>query len=205
MKRIAIFFTALALLATGCNKGQKFTLEGDLESAKFSLLTDSLLLKSDALPTQITIHLKDGKFSYTGRVDKTAAATLKGVGGPIVTKRVILEKGTITFQDGLPCGTILNDAYAELSRSLQAIAKENVGNPEAVYSASADVLRTYLSEHGKDQSAVAALMTGRRYVKPEVLSELIEMTSPAIQIEGDIHWMKKQLNDQKKKQKAQAE
>ena len=198
MKRIVIFLTALAILATGCNKGQKFTLQGDLESAKFSPATDSLLLQSDALATLISIPVKDGKFSYSGKVDKSAAATLKGVGGPIVTKRVVLEKGTITFQDGLPCGTKLNDAYAELCRSLQAIAKEKAGDTEAVYSACADVLRTYLSKHGKDQSAVAALMTGRRYVTPETLSELIGMTSPAIQIEGDIHWMKKQLNDQKK-------
>ena len=41
MKRIAILLTALALVATGCTKGQTFTLAGSLEAARFIVATDS--------------------------------------------------------------------------------------------------------------------------------------------------------------------
>ena len=197
MKRIAIFLTALAIVATGCSKGQKFTLQGNLESAKFNSRTDSLLLQSDAFPTLISIQLKDGQFSYKGRVEKPAAATLKGVGGPIVSRYLILEKGDITFQDGLPCGTPLNDAYAELSRSLQAIVKENSSDRKAVYTAAGETLRAYLKEHGNDASAVPALMLARRFTREETLAELIDMASKEVQNDGSIHWIKQQLKKKK--------
>ena len=135
MKRIAILLTALALVATGCNKGQKFTLAGSLEAARFNVATDSLLLQSDAISTIQSIPVNDGQFSYKGMVEKPAAATLKGIGGAMVTKYIVLEKGNISFQDGFPCGTPLNDAYGELLRSLQATVKEHPGDAEAVYAA----------------------------------------------------------------------
>ena len=165
MKRIAILLTALALVATGCNKGQKFTLAGSLEAARFNAATDSLLLQSDGLPTIQSIQVNDGQFSYAGKVEKPAAATLKGVGRTMVTKYVVLEKGEITFQDGFPCGTPLNDAY--------------------------------VSNHAKDPSAVVALMSARRFTKPEALAELIAMASPEVQNDGNIHWIKKQLKSAK--------
>ena len=197
MKRIAILLTALALVATGCNKGQKFTLSGNLDAARFNAATDSLLLQSDALPTIQSIQVTDGQFSYAGKVEKSAAATLKGIGGPIVTKYVVLEKGDITFQDGFPCGTPLNDAYGELLRSLQAVAKEHPGDAEAIYAAALPILRAYISDHANDPSAVVALMSGRRFTKSEDLVELIGLASPEVQSDGNIHWIKKQLKSAK--------
>ena len=197
MKRIAILLTALALVATGCNKGQKFTLAGSLEAARFNVATDSLLLQSDGLPTIQSIQVNDGQFSYAGKVEKPAAATLKGIGRTMVTKYVVLEKGEITFQDGFPCGTPLNDAYGELLRSLQAVAKEHPGDAEAIYAAALPILRTYISNHAKDPSTVVALMSARRFTKPEALAELIAMTSPEVQNDGNIHWIKKQLKSAK--------
>ena len=196
MKRIAILLTALALVATGCNKGQKFTLAGSLEAARFNVATDSLLLQSDGLPTIQSIQVNDGQFSYAGKVEKPAAATLKGIGRTMVTKYVVLEKGEITFQDGFPCGTPLNDAYGELLRSLQAVVKEN-NDVEAIYAAALPILRTYITNHAKDASAVVALMSARRFTKPEALAELIAMTSPEVQNDGNIHWIKKQLKSAK--------
>ena len=197
MKRIAILLTALAIVATGCNKGQKFTLTGNLEAARFNVATDSLLLQSDAIPTIQSIPVNDGQFSYKGMVEKPAAATLKGIGGAMVTKYIVLEKGNISFQDGFPCGTPLNDAYGELLRSLQATVKEHPGDAEAVYAAALPILRTYITNHAKDPSAVVALMSARRFTKPEALTELIAMTSPEIQNDGNIHWIKKQLKSAK--------
>lgn len=197
MKRIAILLTALALVATGCNKGQKFTLTGSLEAARFTAATDSLLLQSDALPTIQSIQIQDGQFTYAGKVEKPAAATLKGVSRPMITKYIVLEKGNITFQDGLPGGTPLNDAYAELLQSIQTIVKEHPSDAEAIYAAALPVFRTFISKHAKDPAAVVALMTARRYTKPEALAELIAMTSPEIQNDGNIHWIKKQLKTAK--------
>ena len=197
MKRIAILLTALALVATGCNKGQKFTLTGDLEAARFNAATDSLLLQSDGLPTIQSIQVENGQFSYEGRVDKPAAATLKGIGRTMVTKYIVLEKGNISFQDGFPCGTPLNDAYGELLRSLQAVAKENSGDVEAIQAAALPILRTYITNHAKDPSAVVALMSGRRFTKSEDLVELIGLASPEVQSDGNIHWIKKQLKSAK--------
>ena len=197
MKRIAILLTALALVATGCNKGQKFTLTGSLEAARFTAATDSLLLQSDALPTIESIQIQDGQFTYAGKVEKPAAATLKGVSRPMITKYIVLEKGNITFQDGLPGGTPLNDAYAELLQSIQTIVKEHSSDAEAIYAAALPVFRTFISKHAKDPAAVVALMTARRYTKPEALAELIAMTSPEIQNDGNIHWIKKQLKTAK--------
>ena len=197
MKRIAILLTALALVATGCNKGQKFTLAGSLEAARFNVATDSLLLQSDGLPTIQSIQVNDGQFSYAGKVEKPAAATLKGVGRTMVTKYVVLEKGEISFQDGFPCGTPLNDAYGELLRSLQTVAKENSGDVEAIQAAALPILRTYITNHAKDPSAVVALMSGRRFTKSEDLVELIGLTSPEVQSDGNIHWIKKQLKSAK--------
>ena len=197
MKRIAILLTALALVATGCNKGQKFTLAGSLEAARFNVATDSLLLQSDGLPTIQSIQVTDGQCSYAGKVEKAGAATLKGIGRTMVTKYVVLEKGEITFQDGFPCGTPLNDAYGELLRSLQAVAKEHPGDADAVHAAALPILRAYLSSHANDPSAVVALMSARRFTKPEDLAELIAMTSPEVQNDGNIHWIKKQLKSAK--------
>ena len=200
MKRIFIFMTALALLATACNKGQEFTLTGDLASAEFNPITESLLLQSDALPDIVTIPVQDGKFSYAGKVEKPAAATLKTVGAKTETRMVVLEKGAITFQGGLPAGTKLNDAASELSRSMRTIMKENAGKESAL-----KTLRSYLSDHGKDASAVIAIMIARRFVSPEELSELIAMTSPEIQTDSQVHRIKKQLNSMLKKAQDQAE
>ena len=57
MKRIVIFMTLLALLATGCKREQTFTLTGDLNEARFDLKTDSLTLQSEALPAPAIVYV----------------------------------------------------------------------------------------------------------------------------------------------------
>ena len=200
MKRIAIFFTALALLATGCNKGQEFTLTGDLESAGFKFTPEALILQSDALDQLVTIPVKDGAFSYTGKVSQATAATLKGSGeGKTFTQMVVLEKGTITFDDGYPCGTKLNDASSELGRAIRQAARDSNGDRAAATEVAVKAVRDYLSEHGKDASAVLALMRAKTFCKPDVLSELIDMTSPAVQNDGHIRQVSNQLTNYKKR------
>ena len=198
MKRIAILLTALALVATGCNKGQKFTLTGNLETAGFSVGTDSVLVQSDAFPQLFNIPVQDGQFSYSGKVEKPAAATLKGVGGAMVTQMVVLEKGDIVFQDGLPTGTPLNDASSAFISSLRAFVKEHSSDREAVYQEAEKRLGDYLKEHGNDPSAVLVLMVTRRFVRPEALAELLQKTSPEVQNDSHVHRIKNQLKNQLK-------
>ena len=205
MKRIVIFLSALALLATGCNKGQEFTLTGDLASIGFDPMTTSLTLQSDALPELVTIPVENGTFTYTAKVEKPAAATLKTANVKAGTRMLVLEKGTITFQDGLPAGTALNDAASELTRSLREIMRKGKGDVSAARAECVDVLRTYLSQHGKDASAPIAIVVARRFADPAQLGELIEMTSKEVQNDSNVHKIKKQLKSMQKQSADQAD
>lgn len=194
MKRFALIMAALlAIIATGCNKDQKFTLKGDLASARFEPGIDSLFLQSDAFSRVISIPVRNGSFSYRGRVGKPAFATLRAVGDKPVTRMIVLEKGTITFQDALPCGTPLNDASSELNRSLRVLAKEHAGDNAAIINAHEKAFRKYLSEHSDDPSAVIALHMARRLLRPAALSDLIDMTSAEIQNDGNVRKLKQQI------------
>lgn len=206
MKRIAIFMTALVLLATGCHREQTFTIEGNLSNSGFDILTDSLLLQSDAFPVLISIPIQDGKYSYTGKVEKPVAASLRAVGGKMTTQMVVLEKGgVITFEYGQVQGTKLNDAATALSRSLRTISKEHAGDRAAISDAAFQAVSDYLADHGKDPSAVLAVMMARRYVTPDKLSDLIAKTSPEIQNDSHVHRFKKQLKAMKRRAPAQSE
>ena len=186
MKRIALIMAALAILITGCSKGQKFTLKGDMQGANFKQAADSLILQSDDLPTIFTIPVKDGAFSFSGRVPKPVLATLKEPGKKVVNKPIVLEKGTITFENGFPRGTPLNEAYYELSQQIKETIQANRENPKATHEAVSKLFHDYLTQHSNDPSAVIALMTARRYVRPDTMSELIALTSKSIQHDSHI-------------------
>ena len=205
MKRILIFLTALVLVATGCNKGQKFTLTGNLQDSWFDSKTDSLFLQSEVLPTPAIVHVTDGQFSYTGHVEKPAYATLRGGGIKTTTRHLILEKGTITFKNGIPCGTPLNDAVYDLSRELRKLSADTFGDKKANAEKAVQLVREYLAEHGDDPTAVVAILAVRRFVTPTTMAELIGMTSKEIQNEGAIRTFTKLINRQKKQSEAKPE
>lgn len=205
MKRIAIFMTALAILATGCSKGKKFTLESDLASANFDPETESLILESDILPEPVTIPVQDGKFSYHGRLERPAAATLKGVGGKVSSQMLILEKGVITFQDGLACGTEQNDDASELLRSIRAIPKKHPGDRAATTEEAVETVRKYIADHPKDASSVLALAIARRFASPEEMAQLIESVSPAVQNDTHVQQIKAVLKNRRPRPAADPE
>lgn len=186
MKRIVILLTALALVATGCNKGQKFTLTGDLEKARFDAATDSLLLQSDAFPTVLTIPVRNGAFSYSGRLEQPALATLKAPGVKVANKLIIVEKGTITFENGYPRGTPLNEAFYELDQQVRETVRVNRTSPQAIPEAMFKLFHDYLSQHADDPTAVLAIVTARRFLKPDQMAELIAMTPKSIQRDSHI-------------------
>lgn len=205
MKRIVIILTALVLLATGCKQRPNFTLTSDLVESRFDSKTDSLFLQSEALPGPAVVHVKDGSFSYSGRVEEPAIATLRGGGIMNATQHFILEKGTITFKNGIPCGTPLNDAVRELTISLRKLAADRFGDKKANAAEAARLVREYLAAHGDDPSAIIALLSARRLVSPDTMAELIALTSKDIQNDGNIRSITKQISRAKRKSAAQPE
>ena len=193
MKRIAMIMAALAILVTGCSKGQKFTLKGDLESANFKVAADSLILQSDGMPTIHVIPVRNGAFSFSGRVKQPALATLKAPGEKIVSKQVILEKGTITFDHGLARGTPLNEAVFELNQQTREIMQANRDNRNAIPEKMFNLFHDYLTKHPDDPSAISALMIARHFMKPNKMAELIALTSKSVQGNSHIDKIKMEL------------
>lgn len=199
MKRFALIMAALAILVTGCGKGQKFTLKGDMKTANFKVAADSLILQSDGLPTIHVIPVKDGAFSFTERVTRPSLATLKASGKTIETKQLILEKGTITFDHGLARGTPLNEAVFELNQQIREVMKENRNNRDAIPEETFKILHDYLTKHPNDPSAVSALMIARHFTKPDKMSELIALTSKSIQKERHVQQLTLAIRQQRLK------
>ena len=187
MKRITLFLIVLALAITGCKKGVPFTLESDLASARFDSRTDTLILQSEAFPEVVFIKVKNGKFSFSDKIQKPTTATLKAVGRNPATRLIVLEEGVITFEDGIAVGTKQNDAAAELIRSLQEIARS--GDRETVQETSLKTIRTFVSRHSNESCAVLAIMQAKRYADDETIAELIGMTSRNIRSNGLLHQM----------------
>ena len=196
MKRIALIMAALAILVTGCGKGQKFTLKGDMQTANFKVTVDSLILQSDGLPVVHVIPVKDGAFSFTGRVAHPAFATLKAPGETIEIKQFILEKGTITFDHGLARGTPLNEAIFELNQQVREVMMQNRQNRDVIPEKTFELFHDYLTKHPKDPSAVSALMIARHFTKPDKISELIALTSKSIQKERHVQQLNMAIRQQ---------
>ena len=193
MKRIAMIMAALAILVTGCSRGQKFTLQGTLETANFKQAPDSLLLQSDDLPTTYTFPVKDGAFTFSGRVERPVLATLKELGTKVVNKPLVLEKGTITFEKGFPRGTPLNEAFYALNQQVKETFEANRETPQNVQDAVFKVFQDYLTQHSNDPSAVIAIMSAKRYMRPDQMSELIALTSKSVQNDSHVDKIKMEI------------
>ena len=200
MKRLHILLTiaAAACLAVGCQRGLKFTVTSDIESAKFPPCT-AVILSSEQLAQPVEVEVKDGAFVIQGKVEKPAYATLvpnsndrKG------TRALILEKGTITFQEGKAVGTPLNDAIVDFTRQLKDVfAQHPSGSPELI----AAVDQTYLdfvTLHKDDPCAVFAIMHANRRISPQTQEKLIAAVSPEIRNQGEVRMASFRLKSQAK-------
>ena len=143
--------------------------------------------------------MKDGAFVIQGKVEKPAYATLvpnsndrKG------TRALILEKGTITFQEGKAVGTPLNDAIVDFTRQLKDVfAQHPAGSPELI----AAVDQTYLdfvTLHKDDPCAVFAIMHANRRISPQTQEKLIATVSPEIRNQGEVRMASFRLKSQAK-------
>ena len=194
LKRIAIFMAALALVATGCHRAQKFTVSGDRMSLGVPMFADSLVLGGEDFAPEIRTAIQDDKFQFSGEVEKPTYARVMVAGKENdFYKSVILEKGNISFKKGYACGTPLNDATFQFMERLKEIGEANQGDREARAKAIQDEFFSFVAAHKNDPCAIFAILRSHTAMPPKDVVRLIESASPEIQINGNVHSLKEKM------------
>ena len=193
MKRIVIFLTTLALLATGCQKQQKFTVSGTLWDAGFPTSAESIAIVSDAIDTPFEAVVEGDAFQIKGAVKKPVLAQLKASGQERLSKQFILEEGAILFKDGSACGTPLNDAILQFSNDITKVLRESNQNLEDSEEALENTFFSFVAEHKDDPCAIFAILRSHTAMPPKDVVRLIESASPEIQINGNVHSLKEKM------------
>jgi len=197
MRRIVLLIAATACLAVGCSRSQKFTVQGTLDDFKFPK-ADSVRLESELLDKAIFAPVTDKAFVINGKVKEPTIGKIFTVG----TKRrnarfMILEKGTISFKDGIPYGTPLNDstaAFTERLKSLNEKFPNREEDKEARQKAFENEFIDFVARHKDDPCATYAILLAQNRMEPEVILRLIRSTSLKIQNNSDVHALKKDLS-----------
>jgi hypothetical protein len=186
MKRIVIFLTTLALLATGCQKQQKFTVSGTLWDAGFPTSAESIAIVSDAIDTPFEAIVEGDAFQIKGAVKKPVLAQLKASGQERLSKQFILEEGAILFKDGSACGTPLNDAILQFSNDITKVLRESNQNLEDSEEALENTFFSFVAEHKDDPCAIFAILKGVTFLTPEAVVRLIGTASSAVQQDATV-------------------
>ena len=187
MKRTVLYLLAAACVLAGCSRTQKFKITGDLASAGLPEDTESIQLISEGLVQPLTAVVTDGSFTFEGEVEKPALA--KFVSSSRQQQRfpsVVLEKGEITFEDGRPVGTPLNEENKAFIQQLKDIRKEHAGNRDEFIKATEEAYLAFVSKHKKDPCAVFAILLADQRLAPETILKLIGTASPDIQNVGEV-------------------
>ena len=187
MKRTSVYLLlAAALLLAGCGRGSSFVVKGTLEDARITTPVDSVMVLNDQLPVALKAPVEKGEFKVSGKVDGAAFSWLSGLGGSRrVNRPFVAEKGTITFQEGLACGTPLNDENFAFTKRLQGLKDQYSG--DALKEATLKEFTDFLALHPSDPCALYAihLADGSRLPGAWV-KQIIEAAAPAIQNDSEI-------------------
>ena len=198
MKKIRIFLlvAAVACLTAGCSRPQKFTVQGTLKDIKFPK-ADSVRMESSLLAKPVIVPVNDRAFALRGKVKEPTIGKIFAVG----TKRrnahfLILEKGAITFQDGLACGTPLNDSTFAFTHRLRELNKKYPApvDREVKQKAIEMEFTDFVARHKDDPCATYAILLGHKRLSPDALLRLIRTASTKIQNDDDVHALKKNLS-----------
>ena len=194
MRRIVLLIAAAACLAVGCSRSQKFTVQGTLKDIKFAK-ADTLRLESDQLEKPILAVVNDKDFVIKGKVKNPAIGKIFSNSARRKSQFLILEKGTITFQDGHACGTPLNDSTVAFTERVKALAHKypNPEDRELKKEAIEKEFATFVSNHKDDPCATYAILLAKNRIEPKMILKLIDSASPKIQKDGDVDAMKKIL------------
>jgi hypothetical protein len=182
MKRTLFYLTAAVCLLAGCSRTLKFTVSGELAATGLPENTKTIQLISEGLPLPIEATVTDGAFSMEGEVTKPVLAKL--ISDSKDQNRfpaLILEKGAVTFQDGRPVGTPLNDENKAFIEQLRTIRKENADNRAASDKATEEAYSAFVAKHKNDPCAVFAILLADQRLAPEFILRLISAASPEIQ------------------------
>jgi uncharacterized protein YyaL (SSP411 family) len=187
MKRTVFYLLAAACILTGCHRMQKFTINGDLAAARLPEDTQTIQLVSEGLVQPLTATVTDGAFSFQGEVENPVLAKfISSTGKQQFYPSVILEKGTITFEDGRPVGTPLNDANKAFIQQLKDIRTAHSGDKEGYHKAAEEAFFAFVSQHKKDPCAVFAILLADQRLAPESILKLIATASPENQNFGEV-------------------
>ena len=198
MKKIRIFLlvAAVACLTVGCSRPQKFTVQGTLKDIKFPK-ADSVKMESSLLAKPILTPVNEKAFVLKGKVKEPTIGKIFTVG----TKRrnarfMILEKGTITFKDGLACGTPLNDSTVAFTNRLRDLNKKYPApeDKELRQKAIEKEFTDFVVRHKDDPCATYAILLANNRLSPDALLKLIRSASSKIQNDDDVHALKKNLS-----------
>jgi hypothetical protein len=198
MKRITFMLMALAILATGCQKGREFTVTGDLASVGLPDFADSLAIMSEMIDAPFTAAVKNDAFQFEGKVKKPAFAKLTIPGWEDrFSKPFILEEGNIVFQDGYASGTPLNDAINQFYGRIPEILRENRQDPEAGFKALEDTFFSFVAQHKNDPCATLAILKSVTLLPADSVVRLIESASPKIQEDENVRAWKAKMQKAK--------
>ena len=187
MKRTLFYLTAAVCLLAGCSRTQKFTVSGELAATGLPANTKTIQLISEGLPLPIEATVTDGTFSMEGEVEKPVLAKLiSDSQDQRVFPALILEKGAVTFLEGRPVGTPLNDENKAFIDQLKTIRKENADNRAASDKATEEAYSAFVAKHKKDPCAVFAILLADQRLTPEFILQLISAASPEIQNVGEV-------------------
>ena len=185
MKKSVILLLASVAVLAGCAK--KFNVQATLDSAKLPA-TESVVVEYETMEAPIKAAVKDDAFKIAGKAKKSCIAKLSTVGvDPKRTRVFIIEKGDISFQDGLPCGTPLNDSITAFSYRVNVAAKQHIGDTEGLKTAVNKEFSDFVSRHKNDPCAVYAILYGNHRLDKKFLRDLIKSTSRQIQNDGEVH------------------
>lgn len=197
MKRLVFFMTVLALVATGCNQGKKFTVSGDLKSSGMAPYADTLVLTSEAFEAPVKLAVQNKRFQFNDRVKKPAYANLTVLGHENrYNTSLILEKGTVTFQDGQACGTPLNDAAVQFLAEIKEIVQVNKEDKEVCRNLLKEAFFAFVAQHKDDPCAIFAILRSYTALYPADVIALIESASPEVQNNGAVRSLKTKMKQQ---------
>lgn len=195
MKRTLVILMAAACIFAGCSRSLKFTVESDVASAGLPVYADSVMIEYETMvqPVKAAVHQK--AFTIQGKVDKPTFAQIRAVGAQRKSsKSLILEKGTITFQQGRACGTPLNDATFQFHQRLKEISEAHKGKQDLMPAIEAEFF-SFVAGHKNDPCAVYAILLSSHVLSRDAITRLIASASPDVRNNGEVRSLSRKLNN----------
>lgn len=195
MKRTLVILMAATCVFAGCSRSLRFTVESDVTSAGLPSYADSVMIEYETMVQPLKAAVQKKAFTIEGKVDKPVLAQIRAVGRDRKSsKTLILEKGTISFQNGLACGTPLNDATLAFTHHLKEVAEQHKGSKDLL-PAIEEAFASFVNEHKNDPCAAYAILLAKGRLPKDVITKLIASAGPDVQNHGDVRSLSRMLQN----------